>query len=774
MNIFTKMRQSLLIAAALLCAGGAFAQETEYGVVWSQTFEDEATYADGWTLGKAVTQFWNTRDDDTHFMNVKENLSGDRDNTYQLTNQLFLNADDWMMEFDWAAYASNSNNSVLTIYGDGDVSQIFTATIPSWASSPIATIATSTGESIASLTVDAHNSSTRGQNCAVTIWYHFRLKGNADGVTLEITNANGEVVLDATKVSDFTHATGFNLRLGKALSQMALDDIMLLLPGASEGISTPTCSITGTYESTRTVTITAGVGTEGTQASGTYYTIDGTEPTEESIPYEAPFTISESCTIKVVSYLPDGTASEIFEFAAEAGTVWPLNADVVKIADLAGEEDVKNPVIANSYVNTGVLGNPEVSFSYTFNGEEVTLPYTVTEDGTLVATVTADGYASATETLEVKGSYMATRSIDFAAMSQELFVENYGETWAEITEGVRLANWSKSYTYYGTTLKGGFTFDNFVSCSGSESYPLNMIFGSGVGRSTGSTYTIVGGTEGDIAVYEMNESLAPTENYVKYVVPYMEDAKMSRAASASQTIAKVTLYSPARELVVEDGKDLDASGTYTSASYVRLFNTDYTYGTICLPFAPDAATCANYTFYKLSEIGQTALYFEEETEPKANVAYLYKLKDGVDAELAKTFTGGVTTISDIVTEPLNGWQLIGAFAKTVITEMTDGLYYAYYAEYKDKKDVLVKANQQLTVNPYRAYFKFVETADEDVTPTTATMRIVFGGKEGGAMDIQEVITPEQIDGAIFDLEGRPVQEMQKGQIYIIGGKKVKK
>ena len=150
------------------------------------------------------------------------------------------------------------------------------------------------------------------------------------------------------------------------------------------------------------------------------------------------------------------------------------------------------------------------------------------------------------------------------------------------------------------------------------------------------------------------------------------------------------------------------------------------------------------------------------------------MKDGVDAELAKTFTGGVTTISDIVTEPLNGWQLIGAFAKTVITEMTDGLYYAYYAEYNEKKDVLVKANQQLTVNPYRAYFKFVETADEDVTPTTATMRIVFGGKEGGAMDIQEVITPEQIDGAIFDLEGRPVQEMQKGQIYIIGGKKVKK
>lgn len=276
-----------------------------------------------------------------------------------------------------------------------------------------------------------------------------------------------------------------------------------------------------------------------------------------------------------------------------------------------------------------------------------------------------------------------------------------------------------------------------------------------------------------------NTLTVSTKGYIlsgnaEFVITEDTEVTVLQAGANGKCIDWIYIQSVEKPLVVTDGEDLTATGSYSSASYVRKFNTEYTYGTICLPFAPDAATCANYTFYKLSEIGQTALYFEEETEPKANVAYLYKLKDDVDAELAKTFTGGVTTISDIVTEPLNGWQLIGAFAKTVITEMTDGLYYAYYAEYNDKKDVLVKANQQLTVNPYRAYFKFVETADEDVTPTTATMRIVFGGKEGGAMDIQEVITPEQIDGAIFDLEGRPVQEMQKGQIYIIGGKKVKK
>lgn len=236
----------------------------------------------------------------------------------------------------------------------------------------------------------------------------------------------------------------------------------------------------------------------------------------------------------------------------------------------------------------------------------------------------------------------------------------------------------------------------------------------------------------------------------------------------------IYIQSVEKPLVVTDGEDLTATGSYSSASYERLFNTEYTYGTICLPFAPDAATCANYTFYKLSEVNSEALIFVEEAAPKANTAYLYKLNDGVDAETAKTFTGGVTTISDIVTEPVGGWQFIGSFAKTEITDLTGGDYWAYQATYNDKKDVLVKAGTKLVAHPYRAYFKFVPTEELNFTPATSTMRMIIGGKEGGAMEIQEVIAPEQVEGAAFDLEGRPVENMQKGQIYIIGGKKVKK
>ena len=276
-----------------------------------------------------------------------------------------------------------------------------------------------------------------------------------------------------------------------------------------------------------------------------------------------------------------------------------------------------------------------------------------------------------------------------------------------------------------------------------------------------------------------NTLTVSTKGYIlsgnaEFVITEDTEVTVLQAGANGKCIDWIYIQSVEKPLVVTDGEDLTATGSYSSASYVRQFNTAYTYGTICLPFAPDAATCANYTFYKLAEVNSEALIFEEEVAPKANTAYLYKLNDGVDAETAKTFTGGVTTISDIVTEPVGGWQFIGSFAKTEITDLTGGDYWAYQAEYNSKKDVLVKAGTKLVAHPYRAYFKFVPTEELNFTPATSTMRMIIGGKEGGAMEIQEVIAPEQVEGAAFDLEGRPVENMQKGQIYIIGGKKVKK
>ena len=388
-----------------------------------------------------------------------------------------------------------------------------------------------------------------------------------------------------------------------------------------------------------------------------------------------------------------------------------------------------------------------------------------------------------------------------SAVINALYLETYpeGESYDDVhlTAGM-YHNWDGVGADASVTTSAPNLEVNF----GQEKGQGSTIFGDGAVSHlnytdlTGCSKMIIKGTPGIVARTLWNRQTAAGSDYVEVAytigadgiveVDFESDEKLKDCAYLHLNVIKFPwngltgtieyiAFGDENELVVIDGKNLTPNfKEYTSASYVRKFNTAYTYGTICLPFAPDAATCANYTFYKLAEVNSEALIFEEEAAPKANTAYLYKLNDGVDAETAKTFTGGVTTISDIVTEPVGGWQFIGSFAKTEITDLTGGDYWAYQAEYNSKKDVLVKAGTKLVAHPYRAYFKFVPTEELNFTPAAATMRMIIGGKEGGAMEIQEVIAPEQVEGAAFDLEGRPVENMQKGQIYIIGGKKVKK
>lgn len=567
--------------------------------------------------------------------------------------------------------------------------------------------------------------------------------------------------------------TTVNLDLYGTNDNIGIHSVTIVSDKVAETVEAPKYAVTGAYNSERTITLTpATEGTAGSAVKGTYYTTDGSEPNDvDGIVYNAPFVISETSTIKAITYLENGVASDVTSFEVTAGETISLNSNIVDVTSLTGEGEVMNAVVTNVYTSAGLIGTPTATFTYTFNGETIDLPYTVTEDGTLIATASADGYASATETLELKAGYIAVKSADFTTITEDNLVEVLGDTWSITATNTRWSGWDKTNgdIYTIATCSNPANLTDFIG-SGCGT----MIVGYGLARNhtSATEYWITNPEEGQIAVYEVNEAKKATTDFAKYTVAYADNAKMSHSVNDVKAIAKVTLYSPARELTVTDGVDLTDTGTYTSATYKRLFNTEYNYGTICLPFAPDAATCENYTFYKLTEVNSEVMYFEEEAEPKANVAYLYKLNDGVDAEDAKTFTGGVTTISDVEVESVGGWNFIGSFTKTKIEDLTDGLYYAYTPT--ADKDILTKATNSLTVHPYRAYFKFVQGETLNFAPTNVTMRIVFGGQSGEAQGIEKVIAPEEIEGAVFDLEGRPVENMQKGQIYIIGGKKVMK
>ena len=161
--------------------------------------------------------------------------------------------------------------------------------------------------------------------------------------------------------------------------------------------------------------------------------------------------------------------------------------------------------------------------------------------------------------------------------------------------------------------------------------------------------------------------------------------------------------------------------------------------------------------------------------------YLYSAVDK-EAE-THTFTGEETTVvNETNLASAGNWAIKGVFAEEVVSAIGGISYYAYSPlntanQSRPQEDVLVKVTNSLTVKPYRAYFMCQEQMGG--MESLATVRIVVRGQGDngdGTTAIEEVITPDQIEGAvpatIYNLMGQPVAQPVKGQIYIINGQKV--
>lgn len=216
---------------------------------------------------------------------------------------------------------------------------------------------------------------------------------------------------------------------------------------------------------------------------------------------------------------------------------------------------------------------------------------------------------------------------------------------------------------------------------------------------------------------------------------------------------------PLETLLIKDAlhEDFTAETTeYASVSYIRTMS-EGGYGTIILPFAPDAKSLEHYKFYSLAECGDGYLRFEEVAEPRANTPYLYSLREGKE-NIA--ITGGRTTVSaDIANYTVDGWKTVGSFTNRTI-DTSNGNYYAF----SSARNEVNRVTNSLTVLPYRAYF----VADG---AQKSALNIYIGGTTSMVK-----ISGDEIDGFnngyIYDIYGRRVLEPMKGEIYIVNGKKV--
>lgn len=204
-------------------------------------------------------------------------------------------------------------------------------------------------------------------------------------------------------------------------------------------------------------------------------------------------------------------------------------------------------------------------------------------------------------------------------------------------------------------------------------------------------------------------------------------------------------------LTLTDGVAFTPSESFTaeSASYGRTLGKDE-YGTLVLPFEPDAATKAAYAFYELSEADGSTLTFDETTAPEAGTPYVIVRKDD-----AATFAGSGAIAVTAGDATADGWTMKGTYETLVFTDATElaSLYCLSGNQFK-------QAKSKLTMNPFRAYFQGSGTVGS----------ITLRGNDGTTRILSETLEPS---GDCYDLTGRRVLNAEKG-VYIVNGKKVLK
>lgn len=207
-------------------------------------------------------------------------------------------------------------------------------------------------------------------------------------------------------------------------------------------------------------------------------------------------------------------------------------------------------------------------------------------------------------------------------------------------------------------------------------------------------------------------------------------------------------------LVLTDGKPFGPAKTFTveAGEYSRTLSAD-TYGTIVLPFTPDAETLKGYTFYELTGVETNALTFDEVSNPVAGKPYIVT-SDGTATKM------GAEAESAVVIEPaateVDGWTMTGTYESVVFTDADElaSLYCISGNQFK-------QATSKLTMNPFRAYFV------GDGSVNSITLR----GDDGTTNIISLNSQSSILNSPLYDLQGRRVEHAEQG-IYIQNGKKV--
>ena len=227
-------------------------------------------------------------------------------------------------------------------------------------------------------------------------------------------------------------------------------------------------------------------------------------------------------------------------------------------------------------------------------------------------------------------------------------------------------------------------------------------------------------------------------------------------------------------LVLEDSKDFVAYEPFAAkaASYSRKMKEGTTWATLCLPFEVSLAN-QNFRAFKLlsaDDAAETVELEEIETSIEAGTPVIIKMKDG---ETKLDFTVANKEIAkDVQTaETANGdYKLQGLYTQKMFSKDTDNNCYIVKGAKLMNPAKLLETTSTAHVGskPFRAYM-----VDNSSAPA-AGARMFSISVGGSTTAIEQLETTADSKAEYYDLQGRRLQNLQKGvNIVKRGGKTMK-
>ena len=226
-------------------------------------------------------------------------------------------------------------------------------------------------------------------------------------------------------------------------------------------------------------------------------------------------------------------------------------------------------------------------------------------------------------------------------------------------------------------------------------------------------------------------------------------------------------------LVLDDGKDFVAYEPFTAkaASYNRTINAGTKWATLCLPFEVSLAN-QNFRAFKLlsaDDVTETVELEEIKTSIAAGTPVIIKMKDGATqlsiSEADKAIAKDVQTSETAY----GNYQLQGLYTQKMFSKDTDNnCYIVKGSKLMNPAKLLDTSTEFVGSKPFRAYM-----VDNSSAPA-AGARMFSISVGGSTTAIEQLESTADSKAEYYDLQGRRLQDLQKGiNIVKRGGKTMK-